>query len=536
MARVRMRWDRRQVAPRLAHAVGIALALVAGVGDAAAQQSLGRSFHPANERVLQNYSAEFPPVGPSYGSMRFGLFQDHTERLLREAPDAPETFEMLVYGERPDQAADVLRRLIPTRPGDIAWSFDLLWRRNVFRTLAAAGREDPLPDLIAEARARLDGMSPSDAAEVERRLILLENPGAAPRPGRRDALLAFIARYPDTPAAREAEVDVITSTTSRRDEWIQPLEEVASRYPGTTAAAMALHEKAFQLSRNLRPGTNPTDRFLEVFAIVRELESGRYPDSEAVRRAPWLAIEMSPRNADLAPEDVSRLLDAFIAFTRIHFTLPEDGQMAGGIDGVVLGQIADLFARQERGIDGVEQTLDELERIDSPRARFLRGAFYAQLLEAEPPATRPALLARAVEVLSALAAGDGLHARRALATLASLRYGEGDLAAARDTFVAYLSRHPDTPWAWVAAIRVGQCHELLGDLDAAIDAYRAAARDYAAGRVARQLGYSYAARAAEAVGWFEEAAADYERALEGWGALARTARMEGGRGSYRSCP
>ena len=288
---------------------------------------------------------------------------------------------------------------------------------------------------------------------------------------------------------------------------------------------MALYEKAFQLSTNLnRPGTNPTGRFLEVFDIVRELESGRYPESDAVRRAPWLAIGLSLRNAELAPEDAARLLDGFTEFACTHFTLPEDGQMAGGINRVVLGQIHDLFAREGRGVAGVEQVIDDLARIDAPRASFLRGAFYVQQLAAEPPVTRPALLARAIDVLSSVAdSGGELHARRALA---SLHYAEGDFAAAREAFAGYLSRYPDTPWSWVAAIRVGQCHELLGDLDAAIDAYREASGRYADVRVARELGFAYAAHAAEAAGRFEEAATDYERALDRWGDPNRTARME----------
>ena len=57
--------------------------------------------------------------------------------------------------------------------------------------------------------------------------------------------------------------------------------------------------------------------------------------------------------------------------------------------------------------------------------------------------------------------------RKALATLASLYFSERDYPHARDNFKKYLAAYPDSAWAWVAALRIGQSDEALGDWKAA---------------------------------------------------------------------
>jgi TolA-binding protein len=385
--------------------------------------------------------------------------------------------------------------------------------------------------LIAEARAQLPRLTPAAAARLELALIYVEpeTSGPAPNARRPDALRALIARHPGTDAALEAEIGLLTSTT------IQPLDEFAKQHPGTTAAAKAHFDKAFQMSRNLNAGVRdlnrgnraPIDGYLDVLGIVADLRSGRYPASPWVARAPYLAIELSPRNAQFTPGNVERLLAGYIDFVKAHFTLPATSRMAEDVNGVVIRQVFDLFELTGDGIAGVERTLTDLERIDSVRARYLRGAFYMSLLTDAPAAMRPALLQKAIDALTDVArSGAGLYSRRALATLASLHYAEGDITAARAEFAEYLAANPDTPWSWVAAIRVGQCAQLLGDLDQAIAAFRAAATRYASIPLARELGHAFAGRASEAASRFDEAAAEYQQALAQWGDLRRTARME----------
>lgn len=527
-----MRLNRAVVA-----AVVVAAELALASGPARAQQSLAPAFLPANEIALQNYSAEFPPIGPIYSTTtRSWVLRTYLERLLKEALDAPETLETLVRVDPPAVAA-ALRRTIQNQPERLAWAFGVVSPRRTVDDPFAAGADDPLPQLIVEARGALARLPAADAARLELALTLADRSmrGASPNPARANALRSFIAKHPGTDAALEAEVDLITSTTARA-AWIQPLEEFARHHPGTTAAAKALYEKAFQITRNPitrnlnRPDQGPTDSFLEVLAIVRDLGSGRYPASEWVARAPWLVIEMGLRNVTFAAGDVDRLLAGYVDFVRANFTLPEDSLMAEGVNSVVAGQIFELVALQGGGIPEIERILGELEPLDAPRARFVRAAFYIGRLADEPEAARPALRQKAVETLSALAnSGTGLYARRALATLASLLYSERNFAEAQRAFARYLDAYPNTPWSWIAAIRIGQCHELTGNLSAAIDAYRSAAVRFGSISLPRALARAYAGRVSDAAGRLEDAAAEYEQALEGWGNLQRTARME----SYR---
>jgi tetratricopeptide (TPR) repeat protein len=523
---------------RQEHPIALGIVIALGIGAPVfAQQALAPGFLPANEQQLQNYSAEFPPLGASYSSMRPELLANHMARQLREMPDAPETFETVVLMERADLAAQVLGRLIRDRPEQAAWAFEVLARRNIFRyptptsglTQPPAG--NPLPGLVAEARRQLPRLTPAAAAQLELAIIFVEpeTSGPAPNMKRADALRALIAKYPGTDVALEAEVDLLTSTTASRAAWIQPLEQFAKQHPGTTAAAKALSEKAFQTARNLNfRNQDPTDAYLDVLAIVADLRSGRYPTNWWSARAPWLAIEMSPSNPQFAAGNAERLLAGYIDFVKANFRLPADSQMAEGVNGVVTNQIFQLYERTGEGIAGVERRLTELERIDSVRARYLRGAFYVNRLADAPATTRPALVQKAVDALTDVArSGAGLYSRRALATLASLLYAEGNFKAAQAAFADYLAANPDTPWSWVAAIRLGQCSHLLGDLAQAITAFRTAATRYAAVTLARQLGHAFAGRANEAMSRFDEAVVDYQRALEQWGDLRRTARMEG---------
>jgi tetratricopeptide (TPR) repeat protein len=524
----------RAVAP------GIVLTLVICAVPASAQQPLPRGVLPVE---LQNYSAEFPPLGPSYSLMRTGLLADYMARQLREMPDAVETLDTVLLMDRADLAADVLGRIIRDRPERAAEAFGLVARRSIFRFVTGLqgptqtrAEEGPLPALIADARRQLTRLTPAAAARLEHALIFVEpaTSGPAPNWSRAEALRAFIAKYPGTDAALEAEVDRITSNMAL-PAWIQPLEQFAKQHPGTTAAAKALSEKAFRAAASAQAGfrnlnlsnQDPADAFLEVLATVSELRSGRYPPSTWVARAPWLAIELNPRDLQVAVGSTERLLAGYIDFVKANFTLPSNSEIAEGVNGVVTNQIFQLYERTGEGIGGVERTLTELERIDATRAHYLRGDFYVSRLADAPATTRPELLKKAIDALTDVArSGSGLYSRRALATLASLHYAENNFTAARAAFADYLAANPDTPWSWVAAIRLGQCSQLLGDLDRAVTAFRTAATRYASVTLARQLGHAFAGRASEALSRFEEAASEYQQALDQWGDLSRIVRME----------
>jgi len=75
---------------------------------------------------------------------------------------------------------------------------------------------------------------------------------------------------------------------------IADLDQFAKDHPGTNAGAKALFQEGFQFQSNLAitgvepRGSDPTERLLRVAAIVKELESGKFPRSEWVEKAPEL--------------------------------------------------------------------------------------------------------------------------------------------------------------------------------------------------------------------------------------------------------
>lgn len=112
--------------------------------------------------------------------------------------------------------------------------------------------------------------------------------------------------------------------------------------------------------------------------------------------------------------------------------------------------------------------------------------------------------------------GEGLHQRKALATLAAIYFYRGDYADARDQYARYLQTYPQSPWAWVAALRAGQCAELMDDWNGAVLAYRTALSRYQDVPLVRVLGRAFMARAWEALGRLAEARKEFERALAAW--------------------
>ena len=160
----------------------------------------------------------------------------------------------------------------------------------------------------------------------------------------------------------------------------------------------------------------------------------------------------------------------------------------------------------------------ELERDipDLSAVRYLRAAFYVSQMH-ESEAERPAFYQKAIGALRTLAAqGNGHYHRKALATLASLYFSERDYANASDHFRQYLTVYPTTEWAWIAALRVGQSEQALGEWKRAAGAYAAAAATYSSVPMARVLGRVYAAGAYDALSQFERARVAYEAALAGW--------------------
>jgi TolA-binding protein len=472
--------------------------------------------------------AEYPPQDLSTWSLVSpGLAKKLAARRLAESPASPETVRLLTMAENQDGMLRSLRLIVDTQPRLIADAFELVrdsaWRLRGDGEQVTHHREQ-MHRIIADARRRLPELPREEAARAEGSFMLMdaqstERGAAAAR------LRRFVDEYRGTETALLAEVDLIGfDRVSPR--MLDELDAFARAHPGTNAAAKALYQKGFQWHTINTLGTvvprdaDPIGRFERVIAVVEELESGRYPKSAWVDKAPELITGFFIQSdARMAPESIERFIDVFEAHAVKHFALDGGYPDRSGIGYVVTTKLGDLYERMGERTAGVERTLAMLERrVNDPAAvRLLRGIYYLRAEREETPDERAARLARAREVLRTLAAeGGSLSHRRALATLAALDFEEGRYETARAAYRRYVDSYPGSNWAWLARLRIGQCEEALGDPDAAAAAYLAAARAHGDLPPARVLGHEYAARALEAAGEFEKALAEHQRALAGW--------------------
>lgn len=473
--------------------------------------------------------AEYPPQDVSLAFLvTQGLMQADAAARFQRAPADIETLRALMAAGDIHRAIRSLRQIVADRPERMADAAEAVaelpysLRGDDETTLANAVA---VRQILADARAKLPGLPREDAARAER--IFMQFDAAFEPTGREWAgrLADFVTAYSGTRTALLAEVDLIANGGISW-EVFDALDAFVAAHPGSEAAAKALYTKGFHshtintLGRLDPRGADPTARFLRVLDVVQELESGRYPASEWTAKAPSLVTGFDmPDGVHIAPENIDLLIQHFTDFARAHFTLSEHPDAdRDGIGYVVTSKLAELYARHGERDAGVERTFAELERTvaDSDSVRLLRGLFYLQTQAEETADERRARLDRAREMLrSVSAAGGSLTHRRALATLAALEFQEGRDATARTLFERYARRYPDSPWTWVARIRIGQSLESEDRMDAAAAAYQEAADRHDL-PMARVLGAAYAARMHEAAGRFTRALALHGRALASW--------------------
>jgi tetratricopeptide (TPR) repeat protein len=420
----------------------------------------------------------------------------------------------------------VLRLIVDTRPDRIARAFEVLSQHLplLFRDQTRP-YDEALRALVAAARTRLPELSKEGAAHAAYQLLSVEHEVNGGEPQRWPFIArSFVERYTGTEAALLAEASIIASGAVSATQ-LEALDTFAREHPGSVAGAKALYLKGFKLQSNVAISglfsrtDDPTNRFMEVLVIVKELESGRYPPCEWVEKAASLVVEFSVFEPKIATGNSDRMLEAYQSFVTSHFVLDDLAPASNGVGYVVTTKMPELFALKRDGIAGMERVLSALERgaADAGAVRYLRGHFYLKRLESAHPAERRALVRKAAATLAALSSlGEGLYHRKALASLASLYFRERDYANARDAYRKYLRSYPRSDWAWVAALRIGQCEEGLGESKAAVNAYRTAGATYASVPLAAVLGHTYAARALEAVARFDEALNDYQQALQEW--------------------
>src|ERR1044072_1960387 len=144
--------------------------------------------------------------------------------------------------------------------------------------------------------------------------------------------------------------------------------------------------------------------------------------------------------------------------------------MAGALDsldnslGYVVGsKMGDLFQLKGDRVGGIERFLDSLEKTapDPAQVQLFRAQYYARQSTAGPAAAREKMANKARASLTALLSGSrGSASRHALAFAAAFDYYHHDCTRALPEFQQYVAQYPSSPWAPIAALRVGDCYEI----------------------------------------------------------------------------
>lgn len=462
--------------------------------------SLVWSLARAYERIDADHRFETAPA--DIGTIRALALAGDCDRLLASL--------RLIVDKHPERLAEALRFIsLHELRGD---------------TEQVTRHRDALLRIVADGRQRLDSLSREDAARVARAIVTVED-SLTRHDDPAHRLRTLVDRYQGTEAALLAEVDLIMIVHTPSPEMIAALDAFVERHPGTTAAAKAIYQKGFQYSSSNMNEYQPRDadpiaHFERVEAAVRELESGRYPQSYWTRQAPALIQGFSIFDrATISPRSLERLIAAFEDFAKDQFDAALRSEQQGLNEYVITSKLPRLYARRGDRTAQFEQFLSMLERSTKAPAAvaLLRASYYLQAQDRETPEQRQSRLAKAKTALrTASGAGDEAGNRRALATIAAMEFQEGHCEAALPALREYVARFPATPWTWVAQVRIGQCEDAAGEFTPAIAAFRLASSAGADLPPARVLGHAYAGRVLEATGDIEAARDEYQRALDAW--------------------
>jgi tetratricopeptide (TPR) repeat protein len=505
---------------RLTHRFALLLAFLAArsVAGTSPIQTAVQGLSPAD-------AAEYPGYdSTAAGLVSRGLQAKALARHLVESPDDPDLPALLASRQRIPEALEALRRLVEQHPEHIVRAFGKL-ETFYFTQDQAQPHAAALGDVVALAKTRLSTLDRENAAAAARALLPIE--GSLARGGSQGwaALVkSFVAEYSGTTAALLTEVDVISAgpLTAARPAG---LEDFAAGHAGTCAAAKALYRKGFDLAHNAgvlkvipMSGGDPAALFQQVVDLVKRLRGGGFPaPCEWVDKAPELISGFQTfRPKFSSPENIDAMLAVYREFVLEQFALDEANAAGSTMAFVLQTRMGDLFELKGDRVGGIEGVLSELEkRAKVPAAaRFLRAKYYLSHLGSD---RETAAVPKAAASLQGLAKeGVEPFSRRALAALASMHYYLRDYPAARAVYQQYLERYPASPWAWVAALRIGQTDVETNDLDAAAAAFARALTSAGALPPARLLAYAYRADALAGLGRVGDALKDAELALSEW--------------------
>jgi tetratricopeptide (TPR) repeat protein len=488
--------------------------------------STGAQAQSAREPAEWTY--EFPRGDSDLAARIDGGFvaQRTARELAGGGPVGADTIGYLLATDRVGEAIRVLPRVWSGPVSNTVRTLEILSESSFRLTDDAHDYRTALQQALTPLRARLGDLRREDAARIAYTLVSyvdwIVDPDGTRDPRSRRA--AFMREYAGTAAAELAQVDDLMSGTDSAAQHAA-LDRYVREHPNTEASARALVIRAGLFTREVSSidSQDPTDAMLEVFAIVRALETGGYPSSRWVDRAPELVTSLfvsDPLRARIPAANVGRLLAAYDLFVREHFDRPASQLRAARLGWIVTHSMGDLFALKGERAAGIERTFAALEREarNPDEIRLQRAEFYRSESFSGSPEEQRTSRARALDLYRSIAAaGSGQPSRQALATLAKMAFDARDCQAAVPLLQEYTRRYADSAWSWVAALRVGVCAESAGDWTEAAAVYaRAAAAYETLDGPAAMTAHALAGHAYDTLGQFQGALAAYRRALERW--------------------
>ncbi len=467
--------------------------------------------------------------------LRRGADAKEGKRLLAHDSASVDTFRRLVAAERCDDALVELKRILEAPDGaqTVAALHALSEAIFTFQQDQTRSYTETIRQTIASAHARIAQLPREDAARLARELLLIDQWLERPQASQKwpERLTQFVRDYDGTEAALLTQVDLLMLDPRQMLKQIGDLDQFARDHPRTNAAAKALFQEGFQLHVNVAitgvepRGSDPTERLLRVAAIVKELESGKFPRSEWVEKAPELLVDFfvsetpPPR---YSPANVDRAIDTYADFVRTHLQMPNSLlSIDNSLGYVIARKVGNLFELKGDRVGGIERFLNDLEKTasDPGWVQLFRAQYYARQSSAGPEADRASMVAKAHAALTTLvSANRGDASRLGLAFAAAFDYYQRDYGRALPEYQKFVSRYPSSSWAPIAALRIGECYEQIKDWPKASAAYKRAAISFANDAYARVLGGAFASRTLDAQGRFDDSLSAANTALNGWDA------------------
>ncbi|HSE38392.1 MAG TPA: hypothetical protein VLG74_13895, partial [Blastocatellia bacterium] len=418
---------------------------------------------------------------PSYDQtlvwyLRRGSDAKESKRLLAQGSPSVDTFRRLVAAERRDDALVELKRILqaPDAAQTIAALHALSETIFTFQHDQTRSYTETIRQTIASARARIAQLPREDAARLAREMLFIDQWLEGPQASQKwpERLTQFVRDYDGTEAALLTQVDLLMSDSKQMLKQIRDLDQFAKDHPRSNAAAKALFQEGFQLHVNVAitgvepRGSDPTERLLRVAAIVKELESGKFPRSEWVEKAPELLVDFFVSDTPpprYSPANVDRAIETYSDFVRTHLQMPNALlSIDNSLGYVIASKMGNLFQLKGDRVGGIERFLDDLETTasDPGSVQLFRAQYYARQSIAGPEADRASMAAKARAALTTLvSANRGYASRHALAFAAAFDYYQRDYARALPEYQKYVSRYPSSSWAPIAALRIGECYE-----------------------------------------------------------------------------